>query len=105
MPNPYPWLRYLGMIPKPEHSEFGFRIENTDKTVRLLILTVANSVFRTKQLLIQEAPDLCYQKALADSQSETDGPAEEVVSVTDSDIAQYRAVHPNVKLQRKSSGR
>jgi len=93
------------MIPKPEHSEFGFRIEHTDKTVRLLILTVANSVFRTKQLLIQEAPDLCYQKALADFQSETDSPAEEVISVTDSDIAQYRAFHPNMKLQRKSSGR
>ena len=61
----YPQLRYLGTISKPEHSEYGFQIENPDKTVRLLVLTIANSVFLTRQLMVQEAPDLCYQKVLA----------------------------------------
>lgn len=102
MPNYHPQLRYLGMIPHSSHSEYGFRIENADKTIRLLVLTVANSVFLTKQLLVQEAPDLCYQKVLTDLQSETPGAAEELISISDSDIAHYRAGHPNVKLQRKS---
>jgi hypothetical protein len=101
--NTHPQLRYLGMIPQPNHSEYGFRIENEDKTIRLLILTVANSVFLTKQLMVQEAPDLCYQKVLTDLKSETPGTVQDFISVSESDIAHYRACHPNVKLQRKSS--
>ena len=104
MTNYSPQLRYLGMIPKPEYSEYGFRIENPDKTVRLLVLTIANSVFLTKQLMVQEAPDLCYQKVLTDLQSETNGPVEDFVSISESDIAHYRAFHPNMKL-RKSFGK
>jgi hypothetical protein len=102
MPNYYPQLRYLGMIPQPNHSEYGFQIENEDKTIRLLVLTVANSVFLTKQLMVQEAPDLCYQKVLTDLKNETPGPVEELISISESDIANYRACHPNVKLQRRA---
>ena len=99
----FPQLRYLGKIAQPEHSEYGFRVENEDRSVRLLILTIANSVFLTKQLMVQEAPDLCYQKAMTDLKSETADPnREEVVLVTESDIAQYRSFHPNLKLRRSS---
>jgi hypothetical protein len=102
MSNYYPQLRYLGMIPQPEHSEYGFRIENEDKSVRLLILTIANSVFLTKQLMVQEAPDLCYQKVLMGLKSETPGPVKDLISINESDIAHYRAFHPTTKLQKKS---
>ena len=98
----YPQLRYLGTISKPEHSEYGFQIENPDKTVRLLVLTIANSAFLTRQLMVQEAPDLCYQKVLAYLRETTAGPAEEYIPVSESDIANYRAFHPNVKLHRKT---
>jgi len=98
----FPLLRYLGKIAQLEHSEYGFRVENEDRSVRLLILTIANSVFLTKQLMVQEAPDLCYQKVLTDLKSEATDPIQDLVSVTESDIAQYRAFHPNVKLGRKS---
>jgi hypothetical protein len=97
-----PQLRYLGMISHPEHSEYGFQIENEDKSVRLLVLTIANAVFRTNQLMVQEAPDLCYQKVMTSLRSETPIIVEALVSVTDSDIAQYRAIHPLLKQQRKS---
>ena len=50
-------LRYLGMVSQPEYSEYGFRIETEDKNTRLLTLTIDNSVFRSKLLMIQEAPD------------------------------------------------
>ena len=98
----YPQLRYLGTISKPEHSEFGFQVENPDKTVRLLVLTIANSVFLTRQLLVQEAPDLCYQKVLAYLQDATVGSAEEYIPVSESDIANYRTFHPNVKAHGKT---
>ena len=98
----YPQLRYLGMISRPEHSEYGFQIENPDKTVRLLVLTIANSVFLTGQLMVQEAPDLCYQKVLAYLRDATAGSAENCIPVSESDIANYRAFHPTVKAHRKT---
>ena len=98
----YPQLRYLGTISKQEHSEYGFQIENPDKTVRLLVLTIANSVFLNRQLMIQEAPDLCYQKVLAYLRDATDGSAEDFISISESDIANYRAFHPTVKVHGKT---
>ena len=62
----FPLLRYLGKISKPEHSEYGFRVEYENKSVRLLVLTIANSIFLTNLLMVQEAPDLCYQKVLTE---------------------------------------
>jgi len=97
-----PQLSYLGVIPKTEYSEYGFRIIDQDKTNRLLILTIANSVFLTRQLLVQEAPDLCYQKVLADLRSAIPALVEDSVVVTESDLLDYRASHPNVSLKRKS---
>ncbi len=98
----YPQLRYLGTISKPEHSEYGFRIENPDKTERLLVLAIANSVFLTKQLMVQEAPDLCYQKVLAYLQDATAAPTDECIYISESDIANYRAFHPNAKAHGRT---
>jgi hypothetical protein len=98
----YPQLRYLGTISKPKHSELGFQRENPDKTVRLLILTIANSVFLSRQLMVQEAPDRCYQKVWADLRDATGAPAENCISISESDIANYRAFHPNVKVHGKT---
>jgi hypothetical protein len=96
----FPLLRYLGKISDSEQSEYGFRVENEDKSIRLLILTIANSVFLTNQLMVQEAPDLCYQKVLVELKSESTHPMSENILVTGLDIEQYRTIHP--QLRRKS---
>jgi hypothetical protein len=98
----FPHLSYLGVIPQLGYSEYGFRITNEDKTARLLILTIANSVFLTKQLMVQEAPDLCYQKVMADIRSDIPTLVEDSIVITESDLVQYRASHPNMSLKRKS---
>ena len=87
-------LSYLGMLPQLDYSEYGFRITNEDKTDRLLILTIANSVFLTKQLMVQEAPDLCYQKLVADLKNDVPLLVDESAVVTESDLMLYRASHP-----------
>ena len=98
----YPQLRYLGTISKPEHSEYGFQIENPDKTVRLLVLTIANSVFLTRQLMVQEAPDLCYQKVMTSLRDAIAGPDEDCIPISESDITSYRSYHPTVKVHGKT---
>jgi hypothetical protein len=101
-PNYLPRLRYLGRIPQLGHSEYGFRIENEDKSVRMLILTIEDSYFLTKQLMCQEAPDLCYQKVLTDLNSENTYISEDSILITGSDIEKYRASHPTAAARRKS---
>jgi hypothetical protein len=54
-------LRYLGVIPQAGYIEYGFRIASKDKTVRQVVLTIADDFFQRNDLKFQEAPDLCYQ--------------------------------------------
>ncbi len=68
----------------------------------MLILTIADSYFLTKQLMVQEAPDLCYQKVLTDLNSGIAELREDSILITESDIANYRASHPNAAARRKS---
>jgi hypothetical protein len=96
-------LKYLGQMPQAGFVEYGFRIENKDKSYRQIILTVADDFFLKRHLKPQEAPDLCYQKVLMDLESEhTDPGIPFSMTVTASDVARYRDLHPLVKLRRSS---
>jgi len=95
-------LRYLGVFPQIGHREYGFRIEDKDKNIRQVILTIDDGLFLKNQLMFQEAPDLCYQKVLMDLTTETvDKPIRSRVSVTMEDIARYRDSHPNTKARHR----
>jgi hypothetical protein len=96
-------LKFLGVIPQAGCMEYGFRIENEDKSYRLVVLSIKDTMFQQNNLLFQEAPDLCYQKVLADLDEETtDSPIPARIPVTAEDIVKYRDLHPNAKLRRKS---
>jgi hypothetical protein len=97
-------LRYFGMLPHLGHREYRFQIEAHDKTVRTVALTIDDSLFRSNQLMFQEAPDLCYQKMLADIACETDGaPICSLASVTESEIVSYRNSHPTGKMRKAAA--
>ncbi len=97
-------LRYLGVIPQTGHREYGFRIEDNDKSVRLVVLEIDAGVFERNELMFQEAPDLCFQKVLADLDNETaDSHIAARVAVTASDVSHYRELHPTGKLHRTAA--
>ena len=99
-------LRYLGVFPHIGHREYRFQIEAHDKSVRTVALTIDDGIFRKNQLMFQEAPDLCYQKLLADMTNETIGrPICSVAPVTESEIASYRNSHPTGKMRRAGARR
>ena len=52
--------------------------------------------------MVQEAPDLCYQKVMSYLRDATAGPAEDYIPISESDMANYRAFHPNVKMHGKT---
>ncbi len=94
-------LRYLGVIPQTGRRDYGFQIEDEDKHVRVVVLEIETGVFERRELMFQEAPDLCYQKVLADLEMETaDCRIGERVSVTATDICHYRELHPASKPRR-----
>jgi hypothetical protein len=95
-------LRYLGVIPQIGYREYGFRIEDKDKKIRQVVLTIDDALFLQHRLMFQEAPDLCYQKVLLDLSNETpETPICSRVPVTASDIAFYREAHPTAKMRNK----
>lgn len=88
-------LKYIGVIPKTGHREYGFQIEDKDKAIRKVFLTIDDNVFMMNQLMFQEAPDLCYQKMLLDLSNETgETPILKRAAITPSDVASYRDSHP-----------
>jgi hypothetical protein len=99
-------LRYIGVIPQTECLEYGFQVEDKDKDPRLVILMIDSGFFKKCGLMFQEAPDLCYQKLLEEIRNETaELPVNPRFSVTESDIARYRELHPNTKSRRLGSAR
>jgi hypothetical protein len=99
-------LRYLGVIPQPGYIEYGFRIEDKDKNVRQIVVTIEEDLFSQNRLMLQEAPDLCYQKILNDLCNETaETPICSRVPVTASDVALYRSSHPNAKSRVRPARR
>lgn len=96
-------LKFLGVIPQVGYVEYGFRIEAEDKSFRLVVLTIEDAFFRENLLLLQEAPDLCYQKILMDLDKETtDSRIPSRMPVTALDISHYRDLHSNTKLRKRS---
>jgi hypothetical protein len=94
-------LKYLGLMPQIGFVEYGFAIENKDKSVRQVVLTIANDFFLKHDLKVQEAPDLCYQKILMNLGVETaDSVFPFSMPVTALDIANYRGLHPTTKLRK-----
>ncbi len=97
-------LRYIGVIPQTECLEYGFRIEDKEKDPRLVVLMIESGFFKRHELMLQEAPDLCYQKLLADLRKETaEFPISPCLSVTAADIAHYRELHPTGKSPKSRS--
>jgi len=97
-------LRYTGMLPLVGRREYSFRVEAHDKSVRTVVLTIDDAMFRNHQLMFQEAPDLCYQKLLADVAGESAGTLiHSRAPITEAEIASYRDSHPTGKLRRTAA--
>ena len=94
-------VRYVGVFPKNGYREYDFLVEADDKTVRQVVLVIDDILFLERQLMFQEAPDLCYQKLRTDLVNETVTPVGSRVRVTHVDVASYRDSHPTVKSRNK----
>ena len=96
-------VRYVGVFPKNGYREYDFRVEAEDKSVRQVVLVIDDILFLERQLMFQEAPDLCYQKLRMNLIDETVAQIGARVRVTPLDVASYRDSHPSAKSRNKRS--
>jgi len=94
-------LRYMGVFPQEGHREYRFHLGSEGAKEREVCLTIDDGLFVTARLMFQEAPDLCYQKLLAEVCDETRvAPILSRAAVTAADIQFYRKSHPTAKARK-----
>jgi hypothetical protein len=98
-------LKYLGVEPQMGRRDYGFSIEDKDKNLRQVILSIDDTIFQEHRLMFQEAPDLCYQKILMHLGDESAVPIQSRVKITSSDVAYYRDFHPNARGRVRPAAR
>jgi hypothetical protein len=84
-------VQYVGFENAPGRREYRLRAQ-VGGEVLTFTLSIALEAFAGKRALLQDGPDICYQKlvrALAGGEDIRTGP----LAVTDADLASYRADH------------
>ncbi len=98
-------VRFVGVFPQKGHREYRFNIEKENTAIRQVILTIADGLFIPNRLTFQEAPDLCYQKLLADLRIESkEAPIYGRAAVTATDIDSYRESRQTARAGRHPAG-
>lgn len=84
-------LEYLGFRNVRGRREYFLRAQAGSKA-RQYTVWIAHTAFAMRQALLQDGPDICYQKLRRElAGSELGGVA--CVGVTESDLANYREAH------------
>jgi hypothetical protein len=89
-PNPVT-IRYLGFHDAPGRREYVLDAQRGDQTARYT-LWIDRSAFSSRLALLQDGPEICYQKLLRElSGAEPQG--SHGMAVTEKDLASYREAH------------
>lgn len=91
VPNPQMLVQYVGFQDAPGRREYALVAQSGDK-IRKYTVWIASDAFAKRQALLQDGPDICYQKlmrALVDPELASAGR----LAVTDADLALYRDAH------------
>jgi hypothetical protein len=84
-------LEYVGFHNAPSRREYRFRARSGSEA-REYTIWIAHAAFAARQALLQDGPDICFQK-LQREVAEFGLGGEAHVAVTESDFASYREAH------------
>jgi len=96
-------IQYLGFQDVRDRREYALRVRRGDQEGRYT-LSIDLAAFAKRQALLQDGPDICYQKLLhelADSELH----ASRGIVVTETDLLAYRESHTPLKRPRTSLAR
>lgn len=84
-------LEYRGFRNAPDRREYVL-LARAGPAAREYTLSIANAAFARREALLQDGPDICYQKLLR-VLSDTHLGDVAFIAVTEIDLADYRAAH------------
>ncbi len=103
LPRPSPGhvarVEYLGFQEVDEHREFRFRVYGLDGS-REFRMRITKAAFDTRQVRLQDGPDVCYHKLLRAVAAGV-MPQPDLIMVDEVDLCSYRDEHTQV-LKRRS---
>ena len=85
-------VRYLGFHDVRDRREFTLDAQRGDE-VRRYAVCIELAAFSTRKALLQDGPDICYQKLLREI-VDSGLPGPDDIDVTEDDLAAYRTAHP-----------
>lgn len=84
-------IQYMGFRDADGHREYALKAQRGDEE-RRYILSIALAAFAERRALLQNGPDICYQK-LARMLESTDPLGTDTIAITDGELAIYRDAH------------
>ena len=84
-------LEYLGFRNARERREFVLRARLGSASCNYTVW-IANAAFATQKALLQDGPDICYQKLLREL-ADVELMDGQCVEVTESELREYRTAH------------
>ena len=85
-------VRYLGFHDVSDRREFTLDAQRGDE-VRRYAVRIELAAFSTRKALLQDGPDICYQKLLREI-VDSGLPGPDDIDVTEDDLVAYRTAHP-----------
>ena len=91
-------IQYAGFQVQPYGREYSYYVLNPPAASRHFLLTISHQAFAERQILYQDAADLCYQKLQRDLVAETgEQPLPPHCVVSDQELDAYRDTHRPTK--------
>ena len=84
-------IQYQGFQDAPSRREYALEAQRGDQRRRYTVW-IERSAFAARRALLQDGPDICYQKMLREVAAfQLDG--SDCIGVTDGELASYRETH------------
>ena len=93
-------IHYIGFQVQPHGRDYSYYVLDPPAASRHFVLTISHRAFAERQILYQDAADLCYQKLQRALLAETEEqPLWPHCVVSDQELDAYRNIHrPTRKL-------
>jgi hypothetical protein len=88
-------VEYLDYASAPDHREYRLAL-HAPEGARDVRYRIAIAAFAANRVLLQDGPDVCYQRLLR-TLSAGETPSPDVVTIEDADLAAYREAHTPVR--------
>ena len=94
-------VEYVGFTTRDAHRVYSLRIRRGATEPEEVTVLIASAAFTGGRVRYQDGPEVCFLKLQKELLGAPDGTTAKEFSVTDADLADYKAAHSPKPPQRK----